>query len=247
MFLLLSSQSCQIPAFPLISTLIPTTYPLHTDVTTSGTINRDIQKQGRRDGALFRFVYTHTYATGTIPVAENLPTLYPPSIQTKPIHCYSEQRRIGTTESLPFVVFTSSISKKMLPFTLGSMKSLCHTCWRLKAINCGSSDLGWEPLTPTFLCSEFCCQHEKHQRPSQSRQRMSTIYLHPGEDNRTTWNTREKQHETHQQRSLRTAAMTGEGERSLQLPEAGFLLLLKSWTLLWSPEIERESTLEFIE
>lgn len=106
------------------------------------------------------FTHTHTHATGTIPVAENLPTLYPPSIQTKPIHRYSEQRRIGTTESLPFVVFRSTISKRVPPFTLRSMRSLCHACWRLKAINCDSSDSGWEPLTPTFLCSEFCCQHE---------------------------------------------------------------------------------------
>lgn len=78
---------------------------------------------------------------------------------------------------------------------------------------------------------------------------MSTIYLHPG-DNSTTWNTEKQPYETLKRCSLHNAAMTAERGRSLQLPEAGFLLLLKSWTLLRSPEVGKNnmilSTLDFL-
>lgn len=75
---------------------------------------------------------------------------------------------------------------------------------------------------------------------------MSKIYLHPGENNHTTWNTNRKQHETHKyivrtQWLIFTSSKKEKEKRSLQLPETGFLLLLKSWALLWSPEIKNKT------
>ncbi len=80
-----------------ISTATLLTHLLHTDITTSGRIKRDTQKQGRRDGGFIRFCFSFMHNPPDH-VTTNLPTENPSSIQTKLIPSDTQQRRAAITQ-----------------------------------------------------------------------------------------------------------------------------------------------------
>lgn len=177
----LPTHSC-LPIF----TLIPPTHPLHTDTTTPGTISKGrTEQQVRRDGAAFRFVYTHTHA------------------HTHNRHnscCWNSAHTVSTfrPNQNPFFGTLNTGESQWLRlclffFFFGFESNQQQTSgflsfldlWQKTPVAIWATDTDF-PLLRVFLLTW------EHQRPSQRRQRTSTIYLHPGDDKHTTWNTKQK-------------------------------------------------------
>lgn len=131
---------------------------------------------------LFTHTRTHTRITSTTPVAEILLTLYPPSDQTKThsLELWTQESHSDWDSAYFFFFFGFESNQQQ---TSGFLSFL--DLWQKTPVAIWATDTDF-PLLRVFLLTW------EHQRPSQRRQRTSTIYLHPGDDNHTTWNTKQK-------------------------------------------------------
>lgn len=151
------------------------------------------------------------------------------SNQTRHIHLRSQQRRAlifqpdltGSETSLisDFIEFLSYLPSSLQCF---------HVSFN------GKNGLGAEIRARLSSVTEFRVSQEKT---------LAKIYLHPGGNDHTTRSTKDMKDTMLWLRGGRSPhQMKRKERRNLQVPKTGFLLFLKSWILLWSPEKENSQT-----